>query len=53
VPAEHAVPFYQVMEDFLAFTRNGERDCYYNMPFDARVLAGQIADVRAYDLARS
>lgn len=52
-PVENAVPFYAVMDDFLAFVRNGERDSYYNMPFDARVLASQIADVRAYNLART
>jgi hypothetical protein len=48
-----AVPFYEVMEEFLAFTRNGERDAYYNAPYDAPFLAKQIADTRAYQLARS
>lgn len=48
-----AVPFYEVTEEFLAFTRNGERDAYYNAPYDAPFLAKQIADIRAYKLARS
>lgn len=48
-----AYPFYEVMEDFLTFTNHGVKDCYYNMPFDATVLAGQISDVRAHALAQS
>lgn len=48
-----AEPFYTVMEEFLAFTRNGERDAYFNAPFDAPLIGQQIADVKAHDLARN
>lgn len=48
-----AVPFYEVMDDYLAFTRDGEREAFYNAPFDAPFIGKHIADVRAHDLART
>lgn len=46
-----AEPFYAVMDDFLAFTRNGTRDAYFNAAFDAPFIGRQVADVLAHRLA--
>jgi hypothetical protein len=47
-----AQPFYEVMDEYLAFSRNGEREAWFNAPYDAPFMAKQITDVRAHDLAR-
>jgi hypothetical protein len=47
-----AEPFYAVMDDFLAFTRHGTRDAYFNAPFDAPFIGKQVADVMAHTMAR-
>lgn len=46
-----ARPFYAVMDDFLAFARDGKNDVYYNAPFDKPFLATLIGDARAHALA--
>lgn len=46
-----ARPFYEVMDAFLDFTRNGAQDVYYNAPFDRPFLGTLIADVRAHRMA--
>lgn len=46
-----ARPFYEVMNDFLAFTRHGDQDVYYNAPFDRPFLGALIGDVLTHRLA--
>ncbi|MBA4274886.1 MAG: hypothetical protein C0436_04455, partial [Alphaproteobacteria bacterium] len=46
-----AQPFYEIMDDFLAFTGHGTQDVYYNAPFDKPFLGALIADVNAHRLA--
>lgn len=48
-----AVPAYEVMPDFLAFTRHGLREVYYNAPYDMPFLGQQQEDIQAHDLARA
>ncbi len=48
-----AAPFYEVLPEFMAFTRSGTRDVYYNAPFDLPFLGKLQEDVQAHDLARA
>lgn len=48
-----AVPLYEVLPDFLAFTREGARDVYYNAPFDLPFLGKLQEDIVAHDRARA
>jgi len=50
---KNALPFYEVADAWLDFTKHGEKDVYFNTPFDLPFLAAQLRDIKLDDMLRS